>query len=168
MGLWLGGLVSGGANKQHFTVQTERRDEWMAALKDVSLLRQKNLDKDVTQVCSSLASPHFHLQVRFDWHWFIRYFLQERISSHCSKIHSPKLQCATSYCCVGNYVFLVWLNTKIYTGTMGSNSQNLRTAYLGEFLSLCLANQGEVIHATPLEAVCFAHCTYHLVLSPRS
>ena len=30
---------------------------------------------------------------------------------------------------------------------MGSNSQNLRTAYLGEFLSLCLANQGEVIHA---------------------
>ena len=51
---------------------------------------------------------------------------------------------------------------------MGSNSQNLRTAYLGEFLSLCLANQGEVIHATPLEAVCFAHCTYHLVLSPRS
>ena len=51
---------------------------------------------------------------------------------------------------------------------MGSNSQNLRTAYLGEFLSLCLANQGEVIHATPLEAVCFAHCTYHLVLSPWS
>ena len=64
--------------------------------------------------------------------------------------------------------FLVWLNSEIFTDTMGSNSQNLRNAYLGEFLSLCLANQGEVIHATPLEAVCFAHCTYHLVLSPRS
>ena len=89
---------------------------------------------------------------------------------HCfgTPIWPPWRHVKTLYCCVGNYVFLVWLNTKIYTGTMGSNSQNLRTAYLGEFLSLCLANQGEVIHATPLEAVCFAHCTYHLVLSPWS
>lgn len=56
----------------------------------------------------------------------------------------------------------------LFAGTMGSNSQNLRNAYPGEFLSLCLANQGLVIHATPLEAVCFAHRTYHLVWSPRS
>lgn len=52
----------------------------MAASKDVSplqlLLHQRNLDKDVTQVCSILASPHFYLHVRLDWHWFIRYFLQ--------------------------------------------------------------------------------------------
>ena len=33
------------------------------------------------------------------------------------KIHSPKLQCATSYCCFGNYVFLVWLNSEIFTDT---------------------------------------------------
>lgn len=56
----------------------------------------------------------------------------------------------------------------IHWTTTGSNTQNLWNAYLGEFPSLCLANQGEVIRATPLESVCLAHCTYHLVLIPWS
>ena len=145
----------------------------MAALKDVSplqlLLHQRNLDKDVTQVCSTRASLHFHLHVRLDWHWFIRYFLQD----HQFKEFLNTVQNSFSQTTMCDQLILLLLkfigfSGLLFTGTMGSNSQNLRNAYPGEFLSLCLANQGLVIHATPLEAVCFAHCTYHLVWSPRS
>ena len=147
----------------------------MAALKDVSplqLLLHQRISTKMSLKC--VAHEHHYtstyMYVLTDIGSFVIFCRITSVKNFLTlfKVHSPKLQCATSYCCFGNYVFLVWLNSEIFTDTMGSNSQNLWNAYLGEFLSLCLADQGEVIRATPLESVCFAHCTYHLVLDPRS